>query len=212
MNSVLRYVALGAVLLATLLSVSACFPLMAGGVVMTGFVAVDRRTSGAMLEDQAIEVKTSTRIRDVLGERVHITVTSYNRKLLLTGEAPDAKDKEQAGEIAKNIDNVASVWNEVGVTSITTLTERTNDLVAAGRIKADLIDAKDLFSNAYKIVVERGAVYVMGRITAREAKRVASVISGVTGVKKVVLVHETITEDELANLNAKPAHYCAWPR
>ncbi len=206
MNSVLRYLALGAVLLATLLSVSACFPLMAGGVVMTGFVAVDRRTSGAMLEDQAIEVKTSTRIRDVLGERVHITVTSYNRKLLLTGEAPDAKDKEQAGEIAKNIDNVASVWNEVGVTSITTLTERTNDLVAAGRIKADLIDAKDLFSNAYKIVVERGAVYVMGRITAREAKRVASVISGVTGVKKVVLVHETITEDELANLNAKPAH------
>ena len=206
MNSVLRYVALGAVLLATLLSVSACFPLMAGGVVMTGFVAVDRRTSGAMLEDQAIEVKTSTRIRDVLGERVHITVTSYNRKVLLTGEAPDAKDKEQAGEIAKNIDNVASVWNEVGVTSITTLTERTNDLVAAGRIKADLIDAKDLFSNAYKIVVERGAVYVMGRITAREAKRVASVISGVTGVKKVVLVHETITEDELANLNAKPAH------
>jgi osmotically-inducible protein OsmY len=205
MKSVLRYLALGTVLVATLLLVSACFPLVAGGVVMTGFVAVDRRTSGAMLEDQAIEVKTSTRIRDALGERVHITVTSYNRKVLLTGEAPDAKDKEQAGEIAKNIDNVSSVWNEVGVTSITTLTERTNDLVAAGRIKADLIDAKDLFSNAYKIVVERGVVYVMGRITAREAKRVSSVISGVTGVKKVVLVHETITEDELANLNAKPA-------
>jgi len=205
MKSVLRYLVLGTALLATLLSVSACFPLVAGGVVMTGFVAVDRRTSGAMLEDQAIEVKTSTRIRDVLGERVHITVTSYNRKVLLTGEAPDAKDKEQAGEIDKNIDNVSSVWNEVGVTSITTLTERTNDLVAAGRIKADLIDAKDLFSNAYKIVVERGAVYVMGRITAREAKRVSSVISGVTGVKKVVLVHETITEDELANLNVKPA-------
>jgi osmotically-inducible protein OsmY len=205
MKSVLRYLALGTALVATLLSLSACFPLMAGGVVMTGFVAVDRRTSGAMLEDQAIEVKTSTRIRDVLGERVHITVTSYNRKVLLTGEAPDAKDKVQAGEIAKNIDNVSSVWNEVGVTSITTLTERTNDLVAAGRIKADLIDAKDLFSNAYKIVVERGAVYVMGRITAREAKRVSSVISGVTGVKKVVLVHESITEDELANLNVKPA-------
>jgi osmotically-inducible protein OsmY len=205
MKSVLRYLALGTALVATLLSLSACFPLMAGGVVMTGFVAVDRRTSGAMLEDQAIEVKTSTRIRDALGERVHITVTSYNRKVLLTGEAPDAKDKEQAGEIAKNIDNVSSVWNEVGVTSITTLTERTNDLVAAGRIKADLIDAKDLFSNAYKIVVERGAVYVMGRITAREAKRVSSVISGVTGVKKVVLVHETITDDELANLHAKPA-------
>jgi osmotically-inducible protein OsmY len=204
MKALLRYFALAAVLLATLLSVSACFPLVASGVVMTGFVAVDRRTSGAMLEDQAIEVKTSTRIRDALGERVHVNVTSYNRKVLLTGEVPDAQDKERVGEIAKSVDNTSSVWNEVGVTAITTLTERTNDLIAAGRIKADLIDAKDLFSNAYKVVVERGNVYVMGRITAREAKRVSSVISGVMGVTKVVLVHETITEDELANLNAKP--------
>ena len=206
MKSMLRYLALGLALLSTLLSVSACFPLMAGGAVMTGFVAVDRRTSGAMLEDQSIELKIGSRIRDALGEKVHISVTSYNRKVLLTGEAPDQKDKERAGEIAKNIDNITSVWNEVGVTSITTLTERTNDLVMAGRIKADLIDAKDLFSNAHKIVVERGTVYVMGRITAREAKRVSSVISGVTGVKKVVLVHETITEDELANIQAKPAN------
>jgi osmotically-inducible protein OsmY len=206
MKALLRYFALGAVLLATLLSVSACFPLVAGGVVMTGFVAVDRRTSGAMLEDQAIEVKTSARIRDTLGERVHVNVTSYNRKVLLTGEVPDAQDKERVAEIAKSVDNTSSVWNEVGVTAITTLTERTNDLIAAGRIKADLIDAKDLFSNAYKVVVERGNVYVMGRITVREAKRVSSVISGVTGVKKVVLVHETITEDELANLQAKPAN------
>ena len=206
MKTMLRYLALGLALLSTLLSVSACFPLVAGGAVMTGFVAVDRRTSGAMLEDQSIELKISSRIRDALGEKVHISVTSYNRKVLLTGEAPDQKDKERAAEIAKNIDNITSVWNEVGVTSITTLTERTNDLVTAGRIKADLIDAKDLFSNAYKVVVERGNVYVMGRITAREAKRVASVISGVSGVKKVVLVHESITEDELANLQAKPAN------
>jgi osmotically-inducible protein OsmY len=206
MKSIVRYFALGAVLLATLLSISACFPLVAGGAVMTGFVAVDRRTSGAMLEDQSIELKITSRIREALGERVHISVTSYNRKVLLTGEAPDAKDKERVGEIAKNIDNTTSVWNEVGVTSISTLTERTNDLVMAGRIKADLIDAKDLFSNAYKVIAERGTVYVMGRITAREAKRVSSVISGVTGVKKVVLVHETITDDELANLQAKPAN------
>jgi len=206
MKTMLRYLALGLALLSTLLSVSACFPLMAGGAVMTGFVAVDRRTSGAMLEDQSIELKISSRIRDALGERVHISVTSYNRKVLLTGEAPDQQDKERAAEIAKATDNISSVWNEIGVTSITTLTERTNDLIAAGRIKADLIDAKDLFSNAYKIVVERGTVYVMGRITAREAKRVSSVISGVTGVKKVVLVHETITEDELANIQAKPAN------
>lgn len=206
MKSMLRYVSIGLLLVATVLSTSACFPLFAGGAVMTGLVAVDRRTSGAMLEDQSIELKISGRIREALGEKVHINVTSYNRKVLLTGEAPDQQDKERVAEIAKLTDNITSVWNEVGVTAITTLTERTNDLVTAGRIKADLIDAKDLFSNAYKVVVERGTVYVMGRITARESKRVASVISGVTGVKKVVLVHETITEEELANLMAKPAN------
>lgn len=206
MKSILRYCVLGLLLLAALLSLGACFPLVAGGAMMTGFVAVDRRTSGAMLDDQSIELKINTRIRDSLGERVHINVASYNRKVLLTGEATSAQDKERAGEIAKNVDAVNSVWNEVGVTALSTLTERTNDLVAAGRIKADLIDAKDLFSNAYKIVVERGTAYVMGRITVRESKRVASVISGVTGVKKVVLVHETLTEDELANLNAKPSN------
>lgn len=206
MKTTLRYLALGIVLLSTLFSVSGCFPLMAGGAVMTGLVAVDRRTSGAMLEDQSIELKITSRIRDALGERVHINVTSYNRKVLLTGEAPDAQDKERVGEIAKATDNITSLWNEVGVTPITSMSERTSDLVIAGRIKADLIDAKDLFSNAYKVVVERGNVYVMGRITAREAKRVASVISGVNGVKKVVLVHETITEDELANLQAKSSN------
>jgi osmotically-inducible protein OsmY len=203
MKSMLRVLAISLVLLATMLSVSACFPLVAGGAVMTGFVAIDRRTPGAMVEDQSIELKISSRIRDAVGERAHINITSYNRKVLLTGEAPDQQDKERVGEIAKGIDNITSVWNEVGVTSISTMTERTNDLVMAGRIKADLIDAKDLLSNAYKVVVERGSVYVMGRITAREAKRVASVISGVSGVKKVVLVHETITEDELAHLQSK---------
>jgi len=206
MKTMLRYFVLGAVLLASLLSLSACFPLAAGGAVMTGMVAVDRRTSGAMLEDQSIEVKISSRIRDALGERVHVTATSYNRKLLLTGEVSEAQDKERVGDIAKNIDNISTIWNEVGVAPISTLTERTNDLIMAGRIKADLIDAKDLFSNAYKVVVERGTVYVMGRITPREAKRVSSVISGVTGVKKVVLVHESITDEELANLSAKPAN------
>lgn len=206
MKSMLRYLVLGLVLLATVLSVSACFPLVAGGAMVSGLVAVDRRTSGAMLEDQSIELKIGSRIRETLGERVHINVTSYNRKVLLTGEVPDLQDKERAGELARNIDNITQVWNEVGVTAISSLTERTNDMVTTGRIKADLIDAKDLFSNAFKIVVERGNAYVMGRITAREAKRVSSVISGVSGVKKVVLVHETITEDELANIQLKPAN------
>ena len=103
-------------------------------------------------------------------------------------------------EIARNIDNISAVWNEVGATPISTLSERTSDAVISGRIKAELLDSKDLFTNAFKIVTERGTVYIMGLITPREAKRVSSLASGVTGVKKVVLVHESITDDELANI------------
>jgi len=172
---------------------------------MSGLVVADRRTSGAMLEDQSVELKLSTRIRDALGERVHVNVASYNRKVLLTGETPDPQDKERIAEIAKSVDNVSGVWNEVGVTPISTLSERTSDAVISGRVKAELIDAKDLFSNAFKIVTERGTVFVMGRITPREAKRVAGLVSAVSGVNKVVLVHESITEDELANLQPATA-------
>ena len=205
MTSVFRYLALGVLLLASIAQLSACFPLVAGGALMSGFVAADRRTSGAMLEDQSIELKLATRIRDTLGERAHVNVASYNRKVLLTGETPDPQDKERIAEIAKSVDNVSGVLNEVGVTPISTLSERTSDAVISGRVKAELIDAKDLFSNAFKIVTERGTVYIMGRITPREAKRVAGLVSAVAGVNKVVLVHESITEDELANLQPAPA-------
>jgi osmotically-inducible protein OsmY len=200
MTSVIRYLTLCTLVLVAIAPLSACFPLVAGGAYMTGMVAVDRRTSGAMLEDQSIELKISSRIRDALGERAHVNVTSYNRKVLLTGETPDPQDKERVSEIARNIDNISAVWNEVGATPISTLSERTSDAVISGRIKAELLDSKDLFTNAFKIVTERGTVYIMGLITPREAKRVSSLASGVTGVKKVVLVHESITDDELANI------------
>lgn len=205
MTSLIRYLTLCTLLLVGIASLSACLPLVAGGAYMTSMVAVDRRTSGAMLEDQSIELKVINRIRDVLGERAHVNVASYNRKVLLTGETPDPQDRERVADVAKNIDNISAVWNEVGATPISTLSERTSDVVISGRIKAELLDAKDLFTNAFKIVTERGTVYVMGRITAREAKRVSSLASGVTGVKKVVLVHETITDDELANIQPAPA-------
>jgi osmotically-inducible protein OsmY len=200
MTSLIRYLTLCTLVLVAIAPLSACFPLVAGGAYMTGMVAVDRRTSGAMLEDQSIELKISSRISDALGERAHVNVTSYNRKVLLTGETPDPQDKERVSEIARNIDNISAVWNEVGATPISALSERTSDAVISGRIKAELLDSKDLFTNAFKIVTERGTVYIMGLITPREAKRVSSLASGVTGVKKVVLVHESITDDELANI------------
>ena len=200
----IRPLVLGTALLGSVLSLSACFPLAAGGALMTGFVAADRRSSGTQLEDQNIELKAANQIRLNIGERAHINVTSYNRQALITGEVPTAQDKALAEQMVKGVDNVSSVLNELAVMGNTSFTERSNDTITSGRVKAAIFDAKDLSTNAFKIVTERGVVYVMGRVTAREAKRVTDVVTATPGVKKVVRVLEVITEEELARI-APPA-------
>jgi osmotically-inducible protein OsmY len=190
---------------ASVLSLSGCFPLAAGGAIMTGFVAADRRSAGAQLEDQNIEIKAANQIRQTIGERGHINITSYNRQVLISGEVPSAQDQARAEQLVKAVDNVSIVLNELAVMGNTTLTERSNDVITAGRIKAAVFDAQDLTSSAFKITVERGVVYVLGRVTAREAKRVTEVITAVPGVRKVVRVLEVITEEDLARIAPPPS-------
>jgi hypothetical protein len=204
LSGALRPLALAAVLSGSVLSLSGCFPLAAGGALMTGMVASDRRSSGTQLEDKNIEIKAIFQIRQNIGERAHISVNSYNRQVLITGEVPTAQDKALAEKLVKDVENVGSVLNELGVMGNSSFSERSSDLVTNGRVTAAIFDAKDLTTNAFKIVTERGVVYVMGRVTAREAKRVTEVVTGVSGVKKMVRVLDVISEEELARI-APPA-------
>ena len=191
----------GAVLLASLSSLSACAPLIVGGAVMTGVVALDRRTTGTQVEDEAIEIKVASAVRQEMGERIHLNVTSFNRQVLLTGEVRTAADKERAEKLAKGQENVNAVVNDLAVMSISTLTQRSKDVVTTGRVKAAFVDAKDLQVNAIKVVTERGTVYLMGRVTPREAKRATDIVRGMSGVSKVVRVFEEISEQELKRLS-----------
>ena len=128
-------------------SLSACVPiplLLGGGAVAGGvLVASDRRTSGTVIEDNAIQLKASNRILDNLGERVHINTTSYNRQLLLTGEVPTEQDKQLAEKVVAGVENLRSVVNELAVMGNSTLTQRSSDSLVTGRVKAGLVDAKD---------------------------------------------------------------------
>ena len=198
---------MGAALAAVALvsSLSACAPLMVGGAVMTGMVAVDRRTSGMQLEDEGIELRTAQGLRQNLGDGSHINVTSYNRQVLLTGEVATAAQKEQADKLAQSQENVKAVANELSVQAVSSLTQRSKDAIITGQIKALFVDAKDLQSSAFKVVTERGVVYLMGRVTSREAQRATDVARSVSGVVKVVRVLDIITEEELKRLSAQPA-------
>ena len=184
---------------------SACAPMIVGGAVMGSFMATDRRTTGTQVEDEGIELRAASRIRENLGERVHVNVTSFNRQVLLTGEAPTAKDKALVEQVVAKVENVRSIVNEVGVAGNASLTQRTNDTITTGRVKAGLVDSKDLFANAFKVVTDRGTVYLMGRVTQREATHATDVARSTPGALKVIRVLEIISEEELQGLMPKPA-------
>lgn len=186
-------------------TLTACFPVIVGGAVMGSLVATDRRTSGAQLEDEGIELRAASRIRENLGDRVHVNVNSYNRRVLITGEVPNAQDLQLVEQVVSRVENVQSVVNELAVLGNATLTQRSSDALVTGKVKAGLVDAKDLFANAFKVVTERGTTYLMGRVTQREADRATEIARSTGGVQKVVRVLETISEDELRALLPKPA-------
>jgi osmotically-inducible protein OsmY len=186
-----------AVTSATLLG--ACAPLIIGGAMVgTALSVTDRRTSGAQVEDQAIELKAVARLRETVPAEANVSVTSYNRTALITGEAPTEAARTAAEQAVARIDNVRATVNELAVMGSTSVSARSNDSILTSKVKAAFVDARDLQANALKVVTERGTVYLMGRVTEREANRAAEVARATSGVGKVVKVFETLTEAELA--------------
>ncbi|KAB2897998.1 MAG: BON domain-containing protein [Burkholderiaceae bacterium] len=176
---------------------SACVPLVVGGAAVGTMVAVDRRTSGTQLEDESIEMRAANRVYEMLGDRAHVNVTSWNRQVLLTGEVPTAEDRQKVEQAVLGVENVRSIVNELVVAPNSSVSQRSNDVLITGKVKASFVDAKDIMSSAFKVVTERGVVYLMGRVTQREATRATEITRGVSGVAKVVRVFEIISEDEM---------------
>lgn len=202
-SSFARRSALAAALAASSLF-SACAPLLVGGAMVgTTLMVADRRTSGTQVEDQGIELKTLTRVREAIGDRGHVNATSYNRMVLLTGEVSSEADKAAVEQNVARIENVRAIVNELGVMGNASLTSRSNDTILTSKVKASYLDAKDLQAHAVKVITERGVVYLMGRVTEREATRASEIARGVGGVQKVVRVLEVISEAELADMAPK---------
>lgn len=190
--------------LATVTLLPACAPLLIGGAAMGGaLVYTDRRTSGAQLEDQGIELKAESRTRAVAGDKGHVNVTSYNRTALITGEVATDADRVAVEQAVAGVENVHAVVNEALVSGASSLTSRSNDLIIGSKVKATFVDTVDMQANAIKVVVERGTVYLMGRVTEREATRAADVARTVGGVQKVVRVFDLISEAELQAMQPK---------
>jgi osmotically-inducible protein OsmY len=193
--------AAGAVLLAGL---SACVPLAVGGAAVgAGMVATDRRTSNAQIDDQAIELRGAARIREIANDDMNVTVTSFNRQVLLTGTVGSEADRRRVEDTIRRVDNVHSVVNEVVVGPGSNFQDRSNDTFITSKVKASLLDQKDIFGNSFKVMTERGVVYLMGIATQAETDRATDIARGTSGVRKVVRMVEIISEQQLADLQAQ---------
>jgi osmotically-inducible protein OsmY len=193
---------------ALLLQLGGCIAVPAlmvgGGVAMGTMVATDRRTPGAVIEDRGIETKAALRIREALGDAVHVSVSSYNRSALITGEVPDEKRKAQVEKIVLDVENVQKTLNELAIMENTATTARVQDGILTSRIRAALIDDKTLVANAFKVTTERGVVYIQGRATAKEIALMTEIVSGLNGVTRVVRIVDVLTEEDLSGMLPAP--------
>ncbi|MYN01093.1 BON domain-containing protein [Pseudoduganella sp. DS3] len=186
-------------------TLSACAPLLVGGAVAGTIAATDRRTFGAQTEDKSIVVKAELKLPNVAGKSSHVNVNSFNRRVLLTGEVPDDETKAKVEREIRAIEGVVNVTNELEVGFSSSYTSRSNDALITSKVKLSLADAKDISANSFKVVTEKGAVFLMGRVTQREGAQAADIARGVAGVTKVVKVFEYISEDEWKQYQPAPA-------
>lgn len=182
-----------------------CAAAVVGGAVATGMVATDRRSTGAQLDDQNIELRAASSLSGTFGDRAHINVTSFNAKVLITGEVATEADRQQAFQIVSQVQGVRSVVNELAVMPVTSLSQRSSDALITAKVKASMVDASDVFGTLFKVVTERNTVYLMGRVTQVEANRATEIARSVSGVQRVVRVLEIVTEAELKPPPPTPA-------
>lgn len=184
-------------LLAT--AAAACAPIVVGVVAAgTALVVTDRRTTGAQVDDQTIQLRVANELGASFKDRpVHISVNSFDRKVLLTGEVPDEAARAQAAAIAAKSQNVRMVVNELAIAPPSSLSDRTADTTLSGKVRAAFINTREIAFNSVEIVTERRIVYLLGLVTDEEGKIAAQVASKVAGVQQVVKVFDIASREEV---------------
>ncbi len=198
MRNTLTIKLFAAILISSFLS--GCGVLAVGGVVAGASVMADRRTPAVQAIDKGLELEAGNALAKRYGDDAHINVTSFNQKVLLTGEAKDADIKGQAGAYVKAMKNVRSVFNELIIGPNSSYTARANDAFLESKIKTQMIFTDKLPSNSMAIIAEGSSVYLMGILTQNEAAIAKKVASNADGVKEVYAYFDIISEAEKVRL------------
>ncbi|MDR3055665.1 MAG: BON domain-containing protein [Zoogloeaceae bacterium] len=195
-----RYVCLALALAATLPLLQGCFGIALVGATTGALAVSDRRSIGAQTDDQAIELKASARLSPSLKKVSHLNFTSYNRRVLLTGEVPNETVKAQVAEEVSRIENVQGIYNELIIAGNSSLASRSSDSYVTSKVKARFIDAEAFSANHVKVVTEAGTVFLLGIVNQREADAAIRVARFTSGVQKVVNVLKVESDAEIRRI------------
>jgi osmotically-inducible protein OsmY len=179
---------------------SACGIFAVGGVVAGASIMADRRTPGVQAIDKGIELEANAALSKKFGDNAHINVSSFNQKVLLTGEAKDSNVKTEAGDYVKAMKNARSVFNELMIGPNSSYTARANDAYLESKIKTQMIFTEKLPSNSMSIIAEGSSIYLMGILTQNEADLAKKIASNTNGVKDVYVYFDIISETEKMRL------------
>ncbi len=182
------------------LQLSSCAVVAVGGVTATATVMADRRTPGVQAIDKGIELEANNALNKKFGDNAHINVTSFNQKVLLTGEVKDADIKGEAGAYVKAMKNARSVYNELIIGPNSSYTSRANDAYLESKIKTQMVFTEKLPSNSMDIVAEGSSIYLMGILTQSEADLAKKIASNTNGVKDVYVFFDIISDAEKERL------------
>jgi len=182
------------------LQLSSCAVVAVGGVTATATVMADRRTPGVQAIDKGIELEANNALNKKFGDNAHINVTSFNQKVLLTGEVKDADIKGEAGAYVKAMKNARSVYNELIIGPNSSYTSRANDSYLESKIKTQMVFTEKLPSNSMDIVAEGSSIYLMGILTQSEADLAKKIASNTNGVKDVYVFFDIISDAEKERL------------
>jgi osmotically-inducible protein OsmY len=178
----------GSMLLA--ISVQGCFPVVAAGVGTGVMMAQDRRSKDAFIEDQRMETRISNLIYKEFKGVMHVNVTSFNQKVLLTGEVPDEYTRIEIGKLVSSVENVRGLNSEVSISGNSSLVSRSNDSVITSNVKLRFLNNKNFNAEHIKVVTENGAVFLLGIVNRAEAEAAAEIASTTNGVQSVVKLFE----------------------
>lgn len=196
---------------------SGCAPILIGGAAVTSATVItDRRTTGSIVDDEVLEKRVRYEIGEVIGhEKHHVVVTSYEGKVLLTGEVLTAADRQKAQDTAVKSVGVHSVINELAVMMPATVGAVLSDSMLATKVRSSIIGTKKISLNQMKVDVQRGIVYLMGIVTIDEARTATKVAAGVSGVQQVVtcftIESEAAIKERLKNLESNNSSKSAEP-